>query len=95
MTMHKLVNGIECPLSEDDVLLIEQMEAEKDERQWAEIRIQRNALLDKCDWWVTRAIETNATISAEQQAYRDALRDITSQSDPFNIVWPALPSAGG
>ena len=91
----KLVNGVETPLTDEDLALLEQMDAEKDERYWAEIRIQRNALLDKCDWWVTRAIETNTTISAEQQAYRDALRDITTQSDPFNIVWPVLPSAGG
>jgi hypothetical protein len=63
--------------------------------QWVVVRAERDLLLDKCDWWVTKAIEKNATISAEQQAYRDALRDITTQSDPFNIAWPVLPSAGG
>lgn len=62
--------------------------------QWAVVRAERDLLLDKCDWWVTRAIEKNATISAEQQAYREALRDITTQSDPFNITWPASPSTG-
>ena len=25
------------------------------------------------------------------QAYRQALRDITEQPDPFNIVWPETP----
>ena len=25
------------------------------------------------------------------QAYRQALRDITSQSDPYNITWPTEP----
>jgi hypothetical protein len=68
--------------------------AAKVHAQWAVVRAERDLLLDKCDWWVTKAIEKNATISAEQQAYREALRDITTQSDPFNIVWPALPSAG-
>jgi hypothetical protein len=63
------------------------------EAQWAVVRAKRDQLLDKCDWWVTRAIETNATISAEQQAYRDALRDITEQSDPFEVVWPTAPQA--
>jgi hypothetical protein len=24
-------------------------------------------------------------------AYRAALRDVTKQSDPFNIVWPVMP----
>jgi len=88
--MHKLVNGIECPLSEDDVLLIEQMEAEKDERQWDEIRIQRNALLSACDWTQL----PDAPVDAEAWAvYRQALRDITDQSDPFEVVWPTAPQA--
>lgn len=25
------------------------------------------------------------------EPYRQELRDVTSQSDPFNIVWPTLP----
>jgi hypothetical protein len=62
--------------------------AAKVHAQWDVVRAERDLLLDKCDWWVTKAIEKNATISAEQHAYREALRDITTQSDPFNIVWP-------
>lgn len=68
--------------------------AEDTEAQWEAIRAERDQLLDKCDWWVTRAIEKNATISAEQQAYRDALRDITEQANPFDVTWPVSPSAG-
>jgi len=29
----------------------------------------------------------------EQHAYRQALRDITQQADPFNIIWPIEPIA--
>jgi len=60
--------------------------------QWGVIRAERNALLTRSDWWVTKAAETGAIISDDQHAYRQALRDITIQSDPFNIVWPAPPA---
>lgn len=62
--------------------------------QWTVIRAERNKLLADTDWWVTKAAETGATIDAEQHAYRQALRDITDQVNPFNIVWPVLPSVG-
>jgi hypothetical protein len=62
--------------------------------QWAVVRAERNKLLADCDWWVTKAAETSTAISAEQHTYRQALRDITDQANPFNIAWPALPSAG-
>jgi hypothetical protein len=61
------------------------------EAQWTIIRAERNNLLAKTDWWVTKAAETSATISAEQQTYRQALRDITSQANPLNIIWPTKP----
>ena len=66
--------------------------AAKTAEQWAIVRAERNALLTRSDWWVTKAAETGAIISDDQHAYRQALRDITIQSDPFNIVWPAPPA---
>ena len=60
------------------------------EAQWSAIRSERNRLLAETDWWVTKVAETSATISVEQHTYRQALRDITNQTDPFNIVWPSL-----
>jgi len=72
------------PLTEDEI-------AARDQSQWAKVRADRNKRLAECDWWVTRATETNATISAEQQAYRQALRDITDQTNPFDINWPVAP----
>jgi hypothetical protein len=66
--------------------------AAKTAEQWAIVRAERNALLTRSDWWVTKGAETGAIISDDQHAYRQALRDITIQSDPFNIVWPAPPA---
>jgi hypothetical protein len=67
--------------------------AERTEAHWSRTRAERNTLLSSCDWWVTKAAETNATIGVEQHAYRQALRDITQQADPFNIIWPIEPIA--
>jgi hypothetical protein len=51
-------------------------------------REERNALIAETDWWAT----TDRTMSAEQTAYRQALRDITSQAGwPFDITWPTKP----
>ena len=61
------------------------------EMQWNIIRAERNNLLARTDWWAKKAAETGDTISAEQHAYRQALRDITTQADPFNPVWPTKP----
>lgn len=63
------------------------------EARWSGVRTDRNERLAACDWWVTKAAETNATISVEQYTYRQALRDITNQADPFNIIWPINPVA--
>jgi hypothetical protein len=68
--------------------------AERVHAQWDVIRAERNKLLTETDWWVTKAAETNTAISAEQHTYRQTLRDITDQANPFNITWPVLPSTG-
>lgn len=72
------------PLTEDEI------EARTDS-QWAKIRAERNKRLASCDW--TQLVDT--PISNIEQAdwatYRQALRDITNQVDPFNITWPEEP----
>lgn len=77
---------IAVPMSEEEI------EA-RTAQEWAAVRFERNRRLAACDWWVTKAAETNATISVEQHTYRQALRDITNQADPFNIIWPIQPVA--
>lgn len=58
------------------------------------IRIKRRPLLRQSDW--TQG--PDAPLTAEQKAawatYRQALRDITTQSGfPLNVIWPTEPSA--
>jgi hypothetical protein len=87
----KLVNGVETPLTDEDHTLLEQIEAQKEGSCWDFIRAERNGLLAACDW--TQLPDASADAAA-WATYRQALRDITTQTDPFDIVWPASPSAG-
>lgn len=57
-------------------------------KQWGEVRVQRDNLLKDTDWRAS----SDLTLSNEWKTYRQALRDITTQSDPFNITWPSTPS---
>lgn len=61
------------------------------ESQWGRIREERNKLLSSCDW--TQLDDTPLDNSAKLAwaTYRQALRDLTDQQDPFNISWPAQP----
>ena len=52
---------------------------------------QRDSLLQQSDWRVVKAADIGVPISQEWKDYRQALRDITLQSDPFSIVWPTPP----
>ena len=58
---------------------------------WSAVRAKRDRLLTATDWRVVRAQESGAPVPLEWQAYRQALRDITEQTDPFNINWPVRP----
>jgi len=64
------------------------------EQLWIRIRDRRNLLLTQSDIlvlpdrWATYTEERQTALST----YRQALRDITTQSDPSNIVWPTSPT---
>lgn len=57
---------------------------------WESIRTRRRKLLRSCDWTQNRDVVLSN--DADWQTYRQALRDITTQSDPHNITWPTEPS---
>lgn len=58
---------------------------------WADVRRERNARLSACDW--TQLPDSPLTNEARTDwaEYRQALRDVTEQADPFAIVWPVQP----
>jgi hypothetical protein len=59
------------------------------EAKWIEIRQIRNELLLECDW--TQLGDIPNETKSIWQTYRQELRDVTSQSNPFSITWPAKP----
>lgn len=63
--------------------------ADRVSSQWTVVRRDRNSKLTACDW--TQLPDAPVSSSA-WAAYRQALRDITDQSDPFNITWPVEPA---
>lgn len=58
------------------------------ETQWVLVRAERDRRLTACDWTQL----PDAPASSQWLTYRQALRDITQQVDPFHIAWPALPN---
>lgn len=56
--------------------------------QWAQVRLQRDQMLASTDWAVTKAVETGTPMPEGLATYRQALRDITLQADPFDLTWP-------
>lgn len=59
------------------------------EKQWVRVRQERNSKLTACDWTQLPDAPVNA---ADWTEYRQALRDITNQDDPFDISWPTKPT---
>ena len=96
------VEGIIIPVSPDNTDYIECMkwvdegneilDYEEPAKGWDQIRSQRNRLLSECDWVVIKSQETSVGVSTEWTVYRQSLRDITTQSDPNNIIWPEKPA---
>ena len=62
-----------------------------DER-WLYVRTERNEKLTTCDWTQLSDCQLSVEKKLEWTTYRQELRDITNQSDPFNIIWPTKPS---
>lgn len=56
---------------------------------WKAVRAQRDRLCAESDW--TQLPDVSTTIKEKWAVYRQELRDITKQPDPFNIIWPRRP----
>jgi hypothetical protein len=95
MAEHKLVDGIQIPLSAEEIA-----QRQADEIAWnngafdrslASLRAKRNSLLAQTDYL---ALSDN-TLSAAMSSYRQSLRDITeglSTVEQVNsIVFPVKP----
>ena len=95
MAEHKLVDGIQIPLSAEEIA---QRQAEEQawlagafDRSLASLRAKRNSLLAATDFY---ALSDN-TLSAAMSSYRQSLRDLTeglSTVEQINsVVFPTKP----
>ncbi len=87
----KVVDGVEIPLTDDEIAEIEARAAAADQ-DFMFVRSQRNGLLAASDWTQL----ADAPLTAEQQAawavHRQALRDLPqSYSRVSEVVWPNDP----
>jgi len=52
------------------------------------LRAERDRLIAATDWWAS----SDLTMTAEQTAYRQALRDITDTATSLDdVTWPTKP----
>jgi hypothetical protein len=58
--------------------------------QWASVRTQQRQKLYESDWTCS-VTDYEVPNKSEWVQYRQALRDVTTQTDPFAIVWPVAP----
>ena len=66
--------------------------ASKDADQAKSVRQTRDDKLKECDWVVIKNLESNANIPGAWEVYRQALRDVPTQSGfPWTVTWPDAP----
>ena len=71
-------------LTEDEITTIVTAQA------WKCVRKQRDTLIAETDW--VGGSDVPDALKTKWNTYRQALRDITNQTDPENITWPTKPS---
>ena len=75
---------------------------ENTDLQWDVIRKQRDVQINAVDWKIMRyqsqvrlGFTTTTDTIANLDTYIQELRNITNQSDPYNVVWPSLTAESG
>jgi len=96
MTRHKMINGELVEYTAEELTALEAKEKawadNAPNRRMAELRSQRDALLAETDYMGN----SDVTMSDAWKTYRQALRDITTQTPSddalSNITFPTKPS---
>ena len=79
-------DGNVVELDEDAIAAV--YAAVANEEDLKNLRYKRDKLLAEVDWWAT----SDRTMTAEETAYRQALRDLPANTtDPANPTWPTKP----
>ena len=96
--MHKLVNGIQVPLTPEEIAQRQQDEIAWNngafDRAMADLRSKRDRLLSSCDWVMMS--DSPITDKSNWETYRQSLRDITNGLTTVEqvqaIVFPTKPA---
>jgi len=59
--------------------------------KWLQIKEHRNELLKECDWTQLPDSPITGSKLTEWQTYRQELRDLTTNENPFTLIWPSQP----
>ena len=89
--MYKMVDGVTIKMTDAEIAEFNASlptEAEVLAQKWERVRAERNGKLSETDWRAS----SDLTLSDAWKTYRQALRDVPTQSDPDNITWPTEPS---
>lgn len=78
-------------LTAEELTQRQEEEQQRVEGQWSSVRGQRNELLRLTDWTQLADCVLTAGEKEAWRNYRQALRDVPNQADPFAIVWPDSP----
>jgi len=92
MARTKMIDGVAVPFTPEEEVEWDAMEAEyaagANDRAAAQVRKERDEKLAATDWRAS----SDLTMSTEWATYRQALRDIPSQTGfPNTITWPTEP----
>jgi hypothetical protein len=96
--MHKLVNGIQVPLTPEEIAQRQQDEIAWNngafDRAMADLRSKRDRLLSSCDWVMMS--DSPIADKSNWETYRQSLRDITNGLTTVEevqaIVFPNKPA---
>ena len=90
--MFIMKDGVKTPMTDAEIAEWEAHKAAVESARPTElaksVRRERDLLLAETDWWAS----SDLTMTAEQTAYRQALRDVPSQEGfPDTVTWPVKP----
>jgi|TARA_R110000787_G_scaffold128930_1_gene240686 hypothetical protein len=101
MPRYKMLNGTRMQYTAEEEAAKDAEEAEFEagrfDHDLGHLRVKRNILLNETDWVVTKASETNTSISADWKTYRQELRDLpsglTTVEEVAAVTFPTKPGA--
>ena len=69
-----------------------EVESSKADTRWSAIRAERGRKLSSCDWTALSDVPLSSEKRGEWEVYRQSLRNVPEQPDPFNVAWPTPPA---